>query len=361
MIPKLIQSIFEAGRHAASADNSQPWHFYWDGEQIRITYDDKRVSGKTFTENNPATLLAIGSVIENMTQAAKSRGVDIQWTLFSEYKKPDGYAVGHFDIDVYHFDGQVDPKEPIAVFGRHTNRFSYKKNPLPENIRTLISAMNANAARLELHENKDSIKKIARLVHRCSEVRFQTREVHEWLGCSLKFTREEVMHGDGLDVATIGLPPGGKLFLKFIKDWQRMSFLNTLGGYKLLAKMDAEPIQNASALISIIAGATGHDVINAGRLMTKVWIELNLHGIAVQPFFVITDQLSRLEEGGVPESLVDNISAVKEECTRVFDLQQNEQLHMLLRIGLPKSEVVRSRRLANELILTDLDNGHSAT
>ncbi len=358
MIPKLIQSIFEAGRYAASADNSQPWHFYWDGEQIRITYDDERVSGKTFTENNPATLLAIGSVIENMSQAAKSRGVDIQWTLFSEYKKPDGYAVGRFDIDVYHFDGQVDSKEPVALFERHTNRLGYKKEPLPDDIRSLLLAMNINSARMQLHEDKDNIKKIANLVHRCSEVRFQTREVHEWLGRSLKFTQEEVMNGDGLDVATIDLPPGGKLFLKFIKDWQRMSVLNKLGGYKILAKMDAEPIKNSSALISIIAGAAGNDVINAGRLMTQIWIELNVHGIAVQPFFVITDQLSRLEEGGVPESLLHNISAVKQESTSVFDLQANEQLCMLLRIGLPRSEAIRSRRLVSELILTDLDNGN---
>lgn len=356
MLPSYIDFIFKAGQRAASADNSLPSHFFWDGETIKITYDHQRVAGKTFAAESPATMLAVGSVLEHMDQAANAIGCHINWTILAGQQPLSCYAEGKVSDN----DNIVIPSDAdqIALFDRHTNRLAYKKSRLPEESIANIKSKSLGTARLEVFDDLEAIKEIAKLVYACAEVRFQTQEIHEWLGKSFRFTAAEVEQGDGLDVATIDLPPGGKLFLKLISDWKRMSILNKIGVYKILSNIDATPIKHAPALISIVAGSSGQEVINAGRLMTRVWIELNAQGIAVQPYYVVADQLNRLNDGGVPSHLIDNIKQVKMKSTPLFGLKPNEHLHMLLRIGYPKStDVVRSRRLPMELIATDLTEG----
>ncbi len=349
MLPPIIEFIFEAGRHASSADNSQPWHFFWTDQQIIISYDAKRVSGKTFTIENPASLLSIGSVIEHMSQAANTAGIQIEWTFFDDYQRSQNYASGVLNKDISEIQFTAD--HDIPLFQRHTNRLAYKKQALPEQVKTMLAQLSEDNARIQLHEDKEKIKEISELVYRSSEVRFQTQEVHEWLGRSLKFTQDEISQGEGLDVNTIDLPPGGQLFLKLIKDWKNMAKLNKIGGYKILAKIDAQPVKSAPALISIVSNTTSKDIIDAGRLMTRAWIELNTMNIAVQPFFVITDQLTRLEEGGVPEPLISQIESIKKASTTTFNLKENEKLQMLLRIGFAKSPAIRSQRLDHKIII----------
>ncbi|MCK5356247.1 MAG: hypothetical protein KAJ63_14100 [Methyloprofundus sp.] len=353
MLPSYIYFIFKAGRHAASADNSFPNHFFWDGESIKIFYDQQRVTGKTFAAESPASLLAVGSVIEHMDQAASVLGCRLSWTILAEQQPLSCYAEGKvFDIDNVVIPAST---EKLDLFDRHTNRLAYKKGPLSKESISSIKSMSLGSVRLGIFDDLESIEAIAKLVYSCAEVRFQTQEIHEWLGKSFRFTQDEVEQGDGLDVATIDLPPGGKLFLKLISDWKRMSFLNKIGVYKILSNIDATPIKHAPALVSIVGGHSYQEVINAGRLMTRIWIELNAQGIAVQPYYVVADQLNRLSDGTVPDHLLDNIKQVEAQSIPLFGLKSGERLHMLLRLGYPKStDVVRSRRLAMNLIATDL-------
>lgn len=356
MLPPLIEQIFLAGRHAASADNTQPWHFIWTGKYIEIRFARDRINSMTFNAGNPATLLGIGSVIENMDQACRFLGLASKWELLSGSKE-GAYAkvfVGSPN------SAAGTERDQIPLFGRHTNRLGFKPTPLPEQIGKRISAMVEGSARPEIIENSDVIREVGDFVYHCSEVRFQTKEIHEWLGDSLRFTNSEVERGDGLDVATLDLPPGGAFFLRIIKDWRHMSLFNKVSGYKLLAQLEAKPIRQARTLVGIVAENSQEERINAGRLMTRLWIELNAQQIAVQPFYVIPDQIHRLNEGSVPPGLEDKIASVATRSRGIFKLQQDEQVYMLLRVGYPKSKPTKSRRLPLENLYTDLtSSSHS--
>lgn len=353
MLAISIDIIFKAGRQAASADNSQPWHFSWDGEKITITYAHKRVADTTFPVDHLATLLGIGSVIENMDQAAKAINVTIDWTLADD-KYVDAYA--HGLVKNLNSSQTENPElAPLALYARHTNRLKYRQDKIADDARQVLQACGNELVKIRLYDDKTMIHKIGALVSECSEVRFQTQEVHEWLGHSFRFTKQEVEKGDGLDVNTIDLPPGGSLCLKLIKDWRAMSALNKLGAYKILSFIDADPINKSSSVVAIVSSYKKSDCIEAGRLMTRVWIDLNNAGVAVQPYFVMTDQISRLKEGKVPEHLVAKIQKVKERSDNLFGLGKDEQLIMLLRIGYPKkAKVVRAHRIAMEQLCSDL-------
>ena len=124
-----------------------------------------------------------------------------------------------------------------------------------------------------------------------------------------------------------------------------MSLLNRLGTYKLMAALDVKLLTKAPAVIALIGGSTPKDIIEAGRLLTRVWIDLNSRGIAVQPYYVVSDQLQRRLEGKVPAHLLCQVDKLNEQIVTQFNLSTSQRLHILLRIGYSTKNPVRSKRL----------------
>jgi hypothetical protein len=158
---------------------------------------------------------------------------------------------------------------------------------------------------------------------------------------------------DGLDVSTLDLPPGGGLFLKLIADWKRMALLNRIGIYRLLSAIDARPVGRAPALLAIISQRDCRSVVDAGRLTTRAWISLNAQGVGVHPYYVVADQLHRLATDKVPRKLIGQAQAIARQSHELFELADDETLQMLLRIGCPMRDPVRSRRVPIEKVFSD--------
>ncbi|HRY15885.1 MAG TPA: hypothetical protein P5330_08440, partial [Candidatus Competibacteraceae bacterium] len=161
---------------------------------------------------------------------------------------------------------------------------------------------------------------------------------------SLRYTEPEIAQGDGLDINTLHLPPGGRHFLRFIGDWRRMEILNRFGAYKAMAHIEAQLIQRGPAIAAIIAPTDYDACLAAGRLLTRVWTALNQQGIAVHPYYVVADQLQRLRDGVVPAHLTDQAHAIQRDCQDFLQLNPGETLHIFLRLGYPTRNPPRSRR-----------------
>jgi hypothetical protein len=348
VIPASIESFIRAAHKAPSADNSQPWRLIWDAKTLAIAYDAPRIRGTSFEPFDPGTLLAIGGCLENLLQFAEDRGASPE-CRFSADLAPGADHYVRVALD----PATLEPVDEHPLFLRHTNRFGYQGTAVAQSILDTVSLLSEGSARLRVIDARPDIARVAGLVCSASEIRFQTREVHEWLGRSLRFTAAEVARGDGLDVQTLDLPPGGGLLLKLIADWRRMALLNRVGTFRLLAAIDAKPVARAPALVAIIGQRDARAVIDAGRLMTRAWISLNAQGVAVHPYYVVADQLHRLASGTVPSQLSAQAEAIAEQARELFDLAKDETLHMVLRIGYPTREPVRSRRLSIAQVLSD--------
>jgi hypothetical protein len=94
-----------------------------------------------------------------------------------------------------------------------------------------------------------------------------------------------------------------------------------------------------------------------GRLLERLWIELNRQGVAVQPYFVITDQLYRLQRGSVPARLIPLVERTKEALEAMLGSDDRRML-ILLRIGRPKVQPPRALRLPLWTMLSE--NGAQA-
>ncbi len=348
-----IKLLISAAVQAPSPDNSQPCHFTWDGKYLTLSYDYERVGGTTFAPDNPATLLSVGAIIENLLQAADHLGVNIELQELSENEIKSG---SYYKIRLSQYD-LSSPSQNLhshPIFRRHTNRFSFNNRKLTDELSGWIAQEQEQSAHTRVIVTREGIREIADLVRIASEIRFQTREVHEWLGNSLRFSLDEVNRGDGLDIQTLDLPPGGGMFLKFIAEWRRMSFLNKFRAYKLLSIIDSAPVGKAHALVSISSPLENQQIIAAGRLLTRVWIRLNEEGVAVHPYYVIPDQLVRIQQKQVPENLLSQALELAHRTDETFGLDTgSEQLRMVLRVGYPRKKPKRSKRLPLERVFTD--------
>ena len=345
-----IIELVELARLAPSADNTQPSRMEWDGLDLSVCYHSARVSGKTFPAESPATLLAVGALIENLMVVAEAWHLGPQLTLASAPGADSRIPYAHLR---FQSDGQpASDADTAAIVARHTDRGPYKTTSLPDAICSQLADRSLNSARSWFSQTTSARKSAANLVNRASRIRFRTREVHEWLGKSLRFSPAAVATGDGLDVATLALPPGGSAFLRLIADWQRLSMLNHFGAYRLLAAIDSAPIRRGPGLLAIIATDDARGALDAGRLLARQWTWLNQQGIAVHPYYVVADQLERVKRGTVPPELTDLAREVAAGSEDLFGLQTGETLHMLLRVGYSRSPPKRSLRLpVGELFL----------
>jgi len=347
-VPTWVSQLARCGCMAPSADNSQPWRFVWDGRLLALRLDSER-GLSSFGAENPATLLAMGAVTENLAQAADAMGIPAEALKFGLGQADNTLAAvewnGPVRDDVDHLG--------LPLARRHTNRGPYETTPLDPALHKRIAAMAEGTARTLVVSGPDGKRRLAKLVRGSSEVRFQTEEIHRWLGASLRFTPEEVARGDGLDVATLLLPPGATSLLRFSLDWRRMEVLNWFGAYKLFAVLEAAMLNKSAALVAVV-GSDGDpaDALAAGRLLQRLWIALNEAGFAVHPYYVVSDQLYRLRSGLVAEGFRSAVGKIAQDVAEFLGSSE-ETIFMLLRVGRPTVKIPPlSRRLTLKDVLT---------
>jgi len=206
---KSVLYLIRCGHAAPSADNSQPWHFFWDGSKVLLDYDTQRALGTTFGPHDPATLLTMGGVLENMLQGASENRWPVSVTLFPRSKNVRYAAIEPLDV-------AAEPaRTESSLFQRHTNRFPYRKEGIESRIMRELHDLGEGGAHLKIFEEKEQINDLSRLVESASQIRFQTREVHEWLGKSLRFSPEEIRNHPRLETDAVielvwRLPPAGQ-------------------------------------------------------------------------------------------------------------------------------------------------------
>lgn len=352
-IPEAIHYIAAAGHSAPSADNTQPWCFEWNGQALSLKYFKRSKGDSLLDEKSPATLMALGAAAENMITAADALGENVLWSFPFESSGSNVYLQGQFDT---HHKNVVAADWEHTLFRRHTNRLAYKKKRISHETILKLESLSMGSATVKVFYNKDQIKKIAHLVKQASSIRFRLQEVHEWFVESLRFTEEEVEKGDGLDIKTLPLPPGGRALLKFISPWPRMSRLNSLGLYKLFAHLEAQPISSSPAIIAINSPLDREALFNSGRLLEKVWCQLTSEGLAAQPYFVLSDQLTRSREKKIPMEIEEFAARLNHEAIDFFN-KKDSTVQILLRIGYPSLGAVNSRRKdLDEVLIQKMPN-----
>jgi len=322
MIPSGIRFLIDGGHQAPSPDNSQPWCFTWDGEALTLSYKSDGPVAAVFGDDSHGEKLTMGAVIENIVQLADAAGMDGNWDFEQAGRR-------YLRFTPARSSEEIEGDRQHAVFTRHTNRFTFSPDPISAKTVAGLETLEEQGCRAAVIDSPPEVSQLADWIRRASAMRFRNRRLHEWFGQTLRFTPAEVDRGDGLDVATIELPPGGTGLLKLIMDWRRMERLNRIGMYRLLSGIESQAIKKSPALIAIMGPPDAS--LAAGRLMERTWLEAERQGLAAQPFYVLPDQLVRLREGDLPADLSEEGRQLQRDFAAVYGEQAFP--HMLFRVG----------------------------
>ncbi len=244
--------------------------------------------------------------------------------------------------------GDAGSQGTASLLGRHTNRHPY----LPAAVEwTVPSRSWPLGTKVAMVSAPNRVAQLAQAVRLTSAIRFNTRELHEWLFSSIRWTEADVARGDGLDIASLHLPPGGRQFMALIAPWKRMASLNRLGLYRLMAAIDARLVTEAPAIVALTGGNAPDQVWEAGRAMMDVWVSLNAAGYAVHPYYVVTDISNRLGRGLVAPEWKNDSQHALSLVRDTLGMAPDEHVHLLLRVGRPTRTPVRSRRLPIDRLL----------
>lgn len=144
--------------------------------------------------------------------------------------------------------------------------------------------------------------------------------------------------------------------MQWIRPWRRMNLLNKMGTFKLMAINEAQLLRNAPMIIAIAGEDSPHGAFAAGKLMERVWIQLNQLGWAVHPYYVVTDQESRLQSRQIPPRWEKPVANAINDARALLCLKPGERLHMAMRVGRPTKTPPRSLRLPAGQIFVTPDN-----
>jgi len=350
MTPNFILQLAATAIQAPSADNSLPFGLSWNGQELSIAHVPRHPAYNVFKADSHATLMTVGAVMEYVQAALRTHDLPAEWRW-------NGVLPGQPYASVAISRLQPQFARPPELWQRHTNRLPYRSQALPPTLAGELDGLHESSNRLLLLQDRARKSALVRLVRICSEARFCNRSLHTWLFGSLRHTQQQVERGDGLDIRTLGLPLGGRQMLAVISSWKRLSVLNRLGAYKLLALSEVGLIAAAPGLLCVVGRRGEREAAAAGSLLARVWCQLNQQGVAVQPYYVVTDQINRLSDGTLAAGFDVRIAQAERHLHALLSLGPDEMLHMILRAGYPENDPVRSRRLPLEMVFQDDSGG----
>jgi|GEM_PF-392224 len=279
-----VRFLVRAAMAAPSPDNNQPWLFGYAGDRLAVWLDRRRALPSDV--NGMFDLMAVGAAMENIAIAATQLGLQAD----VEYRLAGALGAGTQPVLAatigFRPGGSRDPLLP-HLLSRCTCRRLYRSEPPPPAALEAMSAAAGRFAGVDLGWATDlaALRRYAALIARTDLLRLAYRPFHEELFRQLRFTAAEAQaSGDGLDVRTLELPPGGKLLLWALRWWPLMRWLHRLGLGWLLVVPSALAVWRSGALGILVADqADSKAFLQGGRALQRVWLEADRQRLAVQP------------------------------------------------------------------------------
>ncbi|SMC21010.1 Molybdopterin or thiamine biosynthesis adenylyltransferase [Desulfacinum hydrothermale DSM 13146] len=293
----VLAYLLDAAVQAPSGDNAQPWKLSAKEDSVCIQVDPNR-DRSFFNVDQVASVIACGAAAENVRIAATAFGLRARMSVSCEGGEEHLAArIGLEPADV-----SPDPLHPW-IWKRHTNRKPFGKTRLsPVAAESLQQAVIPfPGARLHLVQDRERLKKLARLIYWVDRIRSEDRRLHEHLHHMIRPCDEEALRTrDGFPIKNLEAGRMGELFLRFSRPWPVMNVLNRLGASRAVARHAAQGMaQAAAAGLLTVSGPTAEDFFHGGRALQTIWLTATAHGLAFQPMTAVTLFWTRAQRQGL--------------------------------------------------------------
>ncbi len=344
-----LRFVLSHGVLAPSGDNSQPWKFRRKGETLELfVYCQHELH---FFEAGYRTLyLSAGAVIENIRVAAAFLGYRLAVNYFPAPSDPLCVAAIHFQRDTIDL---LDRRHSPVLQTRVTNRRFYSLTHRIDQafFRKMerVTSAQKGFRFLWIRKGEPAYGRISRMIGAADQIRYENRKIFEEFVPLVRFTREEIEETrDGLDVRTFEIGPAGAAFFKLISSWDRLRLLN-YGGVSLSMNVYARlQMLFSQACGLVVAPSTSpEDYVLGGEISQRLWHEMTLDGLALQPMESLPVFLMNLQLNGgrdFTDQQKQKVKGMMKEFLSLFGIQEKNGMIFLFRLGYAQPPKVRSLR-----------------
>jgi hypothetical protein len=267
-----VHAVLTESLRAPSAHNAQPWRITPrpDGG-YDLHYD--HLDYLPHDPDDRDAYLAMGAFLETMNLAAQRHGLSAGFTpVFS--RNGTDLHIGSVRFREADAGRPADPlAEPAA--DRHTNRQPYDRTPLPDELRTTLTALGCALV---------PPGQMARLVRKASLLSWHDRrfvaDLDRWISADPD--------------APVGMTPAGLPLSRL--EWTGLRVALRLGRLpaplaRVAAARDVRLLAQARAVAVLgAADLTPPVLADAGRRLLRSWVAINAAGFAYHPISIAVDR-----------------------------------------------------------------------
>ena len=267
-----VQAVLTESLRAPSAHNAQPWRITprADGG-YELHYD--HLDYLPYDPDDRDAYLAMGAFLETMSLAAQRHGLIAGFTPVFSRNGTDLY-VGCVRFRAAEADRPADPLAGPAA-DRHTNRQPYDRTPLPDELRSKLTALGCKLV---------PPAQMARLVRKASVLSWNDRrfvaDLDRWISAD--------------PGAPAGMTPAGLPLSRL--EWTGLRLALRLGRLPaplahVAAARDIRLLDQAQAVAVLgAADLTPPALADAGRRLLRSWVAINAAGFAYHPISIAVDR-----------------------------------------------------------------------
>jgi hypothetical protein len=341
-----IEKIIDAGNHAPSGDNCQPWRFEANNKQIFVYLIPERDTS-LYSWGNRASLIANGAVIENMIVSANELGYSAAVELQPNKEQPELLAVLNIEPSQKTSNGLYQ-----SIFKRTTNRKIYKSLLLDEETIEDLKSSSGEIDGIKILITSDEVHKkiLGEIASANEKILFDNYYMHKFFFDHINWSsNEELKNRTGFYVKTLEIPGPALPGFKLAKNWFVMKSLNKIFGFgNLIAKQNAKVYSSASVMGAIIIkNKTEKDYLLAGQVFERLWLKVTSKNLSLQPLTGIYFLMQRVigkEDGNLTPKQIGIIKSAYKKAFEIFKLDQ-ETIVLTFRIGDGGQPSARTLRL----------------
>lgn len=358
--PEILRDILEKAILAPSGDNMQPWRFKVSDEKIHL-FILPNPAGHYFEKGHRTLYVSAGAVIENIRVAASFYQQTIGVEYFPDVEDPLWVASITLRPAEACQDHEMLKRHYAALERRCTNRKLFDPQcEIPKEMYGNISQVilgDQSAQLFWIKKENTAYSRLVRMICEADRLRFENRRVHtEFMKC-VRFDRQSTEKTrNGLNVQTFEAGKSGPFLLTLLKSWNRLRLLNLLLGFSRLLAGNTKKQMNSSRGVGLIvtSGNGPADYVRGGEAMERVWHEMTLLGLSLQPMMALPVFL--IAQAFVSEDVFrgrqkEKVLQMAREFRSLFNLCGQEGLILMFRTGYADPPSARSLRMPLESFL----------